>query len=64
MAKRKSKLKERIRAIAYELLATAAERALRSARLSSLTRRLMPSFVDRFPYQETGRSAAGYNRSA
>ncbi|WP_260599414.1 transcription-repair coupling factor [Sphingomonas endolithica] len=50
--RRKSKMKERIREIAGELIATAAERATRSADVieadSSYTQ-----FVDRFPYEET-----------
>ena len=51
--RRKSKLKERIRAIAYELLATAAERALRSGAVVEIDPPSYASFVDRFPYQET-----------
>ncbi|MEN2785369.1 transcription-repair coupling factor [Sphingomonas qilianensis] len=50
--RRKSKMKERIREIAGELIATAAERATRPADVieadSSYTQ-----FVDRFPYEET-----------
>ncbi|MFX6066992.1 hypothetical protein ABTE92_19000, partial [Acinetobacter baumannii] len=50
--RRKSRMKERIREIAGELIATAAERALRPAetidRDSSYA-----AFVDRFPYEET-----------
>ena len=50
--RRKSRMKERIREIAGDLIATAAERALRPADV------IVPDgafneFVDRFPYQET-----------
>ncbi|MFC4292005.1 transcription-repair coupling factor [Sphingorhabdus arenilitoris] len=51
--RRKSKLKERIRAIAHELLATAAERALRSGVRVEIDPPSYASFVDRFPYEET-----------
>lgn len=51
--RRKSKLKERIRAIAHELLKTAAARALQPATPARVEASDMASFVDRFPYQET-----------
>ena len=51
--RRKSKLKERIRAIAHELMKTAATRALRPARPAAAEGADMNSFVDRFPYEET-----------
>ena len=51
--RRKSKLKERIRAIAHELLKTAAERALRPGKIIELDDQAYASFVDRFPYEET-----------
>lgn len=51
--RRKSKLKERIRAIAHELLKTAAARALQPATPAAPQAAEMASFVDRFPYQET-----------
>ncbi len=51
--RRKSKLKERIRAIAYELLQTAALRALRSGVVVEVDGPAYASFVDRFPYEET-----------
>jgi transcription-repair coupling factor (superfamily II helicase) len=51
--RRKSKLKERIRAIAHELLKTAAERALRPGAVIDVDDQAYASFVDRFPYEET-----------
>lgn len=51
--RRKSKLKERIRAIAHELLKTAAERALRAGSVIEVDGPAYSSFVDRFPYEET-----------
>jgi transcription-repair coupling factor (superfamily II helicase) len=50
--RRKARMKERIREIAGELLATAAERALRSADIAAADA-TYPEFVDRFPYAET-----------
>ncbi len=50
--RRKARMKERIREIAGELLATAAQRALRSAELLAQDA-AYPAFADRFPYQET-----------
>jgi transcription-repair coupling factor (superfamily II helicase) len=51
--RRKSRMKERIREIAGELIATAAERALRPADVIERDSSGYPSFVDRFPYEET-----------
>ena len=51
--RRKSKLKERIRAIAHDLLRTAAERALRTGSVVELDEPAYARFVDRFPYEET-----------
>ncbi|MDT0576691.1 transcription-repair coupling factor [Croceicoccus sp. F390] len=51
--KRKSRLKERIREIAHELLRTAALRALRSAPEIEADADSYGSFVDRFPWSET-----------
>ncbi|MEO5867530.1 MAG: transcription-repair coupling factor [Sphingomonas sp.] len=50
--RRKSRMKERIREIAAELIATAAERALRPADVIEAGEGYA-SFVDRFPYEET-----------
>ncbi|WP_267386731.1 transcription-repair coupling factor [Sphingomonas sp. GC_Shp_3] len=50
--RRKSKMKERIREIAGELIATAAERALRPAEVIEADSGYT-EFVDRFPYEET-----------
>ena len=50
--RRKSKMKERIREIAGDLIAVAAERALRSAEVFAPDG-AYNEFVDRFPYQET-----------
>ncbi len=50
--RRKARMKERIREIAGDLLATAAERALRSADIAAADA-AYPSFVDRFPFAET-----------
>ncbi len=51
--RRKSKMKERIREIAGELIATAAARALRPADIAEPETNAYPEFVNRFPYQET-----------
>ena len=51
--KRKSRLKERIRAIAHELLKTAALRALRQAPVLVPEQESYNQFVERFPWQET-----------
>ena len=51
--KRKSRLKERIRAIAHELLKTAALRALRQATVIEADAASYDQFVDRFPWDET-----------
>ncbi|RJF91306.1 transcription-repair coupling factor [Sphingomonas cavernae] len=51
--RRKSRMKERIREIAGELIATAAKRALRHAQVAEPDSGGYPAFVDRFPYQET-----------
>ena len=51
--RRKARMKERIREIAGELIATAAERALRVADVAEPDPSGYPAFVDRFPYQET-----------
>jgi transcription-repair coupling factor (superfamily II helicase) len=51
--RRKSKMKERIREIAGELIATAAERALHPGDVLEPDSNGYPSFVDRFPYEET-----------
>ena len=51
--RRRAKLKERIRAIAGELMKTAAERALRTADVAEIEPGTYASFVDRFPYEET-----------
>jgi transcription-repair coupling factor (superfamily II helicase) len=50
--RRKSKMKERIREIAGELIAVAAERALKPAEVMD-TDGSFNEFVDRFPYEET-----------
>ncbi len=50
--RRKSRMKERIREIAGELIATAAQRALRQADVAE-PETGFASFVDRFPYEET-----------
>ncbi|MET0364030.1 MAG: transcription-repair coupling factor [Sphingobium sp.] len=51
--RRKARMKERIREIAGELLATAAKRALRTGKILEPDTGGYPAFVDRFPYQET-----------
>jgi len=51
--RRKARMKERIREIAGELLATAAQRALRPAPAYEIEGSGYPAFVDRFPYEET-----------
>ena len=50
--RRKARMKDRIREIAGELLATAAQRALRSGEMLAADA-AYPAFADRFPYQET-----------
>ncbi|MES2755302.1 MAG: transcription-repair coupling factor, partial [Pseudomonadota bacterium] len=50
--RRKSRMKERIREIAGELIAVAAQRALRQADVAE-PETGFASFVDRFPYEET-----------
>jgi transcription-repair coupling factor (superfamily II helicase) len=50
---RKARMKERIREIAGELIAVAAERALRPAEVMEPEPATYNSFVDRFPYDET-----------
>jgi len=51
--RRKARMKERIREIAGDLLATAAKRALRPAPIFEADASSYAAFVDRFPYQET-----------
>ncbi|MFM5894356.1 MAG: CarD family transcriptional regulator, partial [Novosphingobium sp.] len=51
--KRKSRLKERIRAIAHELLKTAAQRALKQAPVVVPDQGGYDKFVEGFPWQET-----------
>ncbi|MDB5695319.1 MAG: transcription-repair coupling factor [Sphingomonas bacterium] len=51
--RRKSRMKERIREIAGELIAVAAERALHPGDVLEPDSSGYPSFVDRFPYEET-----------
>ena len=51
--RRKAKMKERIREIANELIATAAMRALRPGEIAEPDAGGYPAFVDRFPYEET-----------
>ena len=51
--RRKSRMKERIREIAGELIAVAAERALQPGDVMEPDASGYPSFVDRFPYEET-----------
>ncbi|MFO1256132.1 MAG: transcription-repair coupling factor [Sphingomonadaceae bacterium] len=51
--KRKSRLKERIREIAHELLKTAALRALRQAPVLVPEQGVYDQFVERFPWAET-----------
>ena len=51
--RRKSTMKERIRAIAGELMRTAAERALRGGEVLELDDSGFNRFVDRFPFEET-----------
>jgi transcription-repair coupling factor (superfamily II helicase) len=51
--RRKSRMKERIREIAGELIAVAAERALHPGDVLEPDASGYPSFVDRFPYEET-----------
>ncbi|WP_347304329.1 transcription-repair coupling factor [Croceibacterium sp. TMG7-5b_MA50] len=51
--KRRAKLKERIQAIAGELMRTAAARALRRAPVLEPEEASFRPFVDRFPWQET-----------
>ena len=51
--RRKARMKERIREIAGELLATAAARALRAAEIADADPGAYAEFSNRFPYQET-----------
>jgi len=51
--RRRSRLKERIREIAHELLRTAAVRALRQASVIEPEEASFNQFVDRFPWEET-----------
>jgi transcription-repair coupling factor (superfamily II helicase) len=51
--RRKSRMKERIREIAGELIAIAAERALRAGEIAEPDHSGYPAFVDRFPFEET-----------
>ncbi len=51
--KRKSRLKERIREIAHELLRTAAQRALRQAPVLPVEQASYDQFSERFPWAET-----------
>ncbi|NML04709.1 transcription-repair coupling factor [Sphingomonas sp. G-3-2-10] len=51
--RRKSRMKERIREIAGELIATAARRAVRPGEVLEPDAGGYPAFVDRFPYEET-----------
>ncbi len=51
--RRKSRMKERIREIAGELIATAAQRALHAGDVLEPDAAGYPAFVDRFPYEET-----------
>jgi transcription-repair coupling factor (superfamily II helicase) len=51
--RRKSRMKERIREIAGELIATAARRAVRPGQVLEPDHGGYPAFVDRFPYEET-----------
>ncbi|MBX3593096.1 transcription-repair coupling factor [Sphingomonas sp.] len=51
--RRKSRMKERIREIAGELIAIAAKRALRPADVAETDPGSYPVFVDRFPFTET-----------
>jgi transcription-repair coupling factor (superfamily II helicase) len=51
--KRRARLKERIRAIANELLRTAAARALRRAPVMEPDESAFNQFVERFPWEET-----------
>jgi transcription-repair coupling factor (superfamily II helicase) len=51
--RRKAKMRERIREIAGELIATAAKRALRPGEVAEPDAGSYDEFVNRFPYQET-----------
>ena len=51
--RRKSRMKERIREIAGELIKTAAIRATRAGQVTQADQSAFPQFVDRFPYEET-----------
>ncbi|RIA46087.1 transcription-repair coupling factor [Hephaestia caeni] len=51
--RRKSRMKERIREIAGELIAVAAERALRPGEVAEPDAQGYATFVDRFPFAET-----------
>ena len=51
--RRKSRMKERIREIAGELIKTAAIRATRPGQVAEIDDASLAQFVDRFPYEET-----------
>ncbi len=51
--KRRARLKERIQAIAHELMKTAAERALRKVPVMQVEGSIYDQFVDRFPWDAT-----------
>ncbi len=51
--RRKSRMKERIREIAGELMKTAAIRAMKAGEIAEVDDHSYASFVDRFPYEET-----------
>ncbi|MEY2927180.1 MAG: hypothetical protein RL367_1657 [Pseudomonadota bacterium] len=51
--RRKARMKDRIREIAGELIATAAKRALRAGEIMEPEEGPFAEFVNRFPYQET-----------
>jgi transcription-repair coupling factor (superfamily II helicase) len=51
--RRKSRMKERIREIAGELIKTAAIRATRPGQVAEVDDTSLAQFVDRFPYEET-----------
>ena len=52
-AARRARMKDRIREIAGELLATAAARALREGQVAEASAHDVAAFADRFPYAET-----------
>lgn len=51
--RRKSAMKERIREIAGDLIATAAKRAMKPGQIAEPDAGGYPAFLDRFPYEET-----------